>query len=32
VYDAWWERVVAEDGKGAVRRSAERYVRALEDS
>jgi hypothetical protein len=32
VYGAWWERVVAEDGKNAVRRSAERYVRALEDS
>jgi hypothetical protein len=29
VYGAWWGRVVAEDGKGAVRRSAERYVRAL---
>ena len=29
VYGAWWGRVVAEDGKGAVRRSAERYVAAL---
>ena len=29
VYGAWWGRVVAEDGKGAVRRSAERYIRAL---
>ena len=30
VYGAWWDKVVAGDGKGAVRRSAERYVRALE--
>jgi glyoxylase-like metal-dependent hydrolase (beta-lactamase superfamily II) len=30
VYGAWWGRVVAEDGKGAVRRSADRYVAALE--
>jgi glyoxylase-like metal-dependent hydrolase (beta-lactamase superfamily II) len=30
VYGAWWGRVVAEDGKAAVRRSAERYVRALD--
>jgi glyoxylase-like metal-dependent hydrolase (beta-lactamase superfamily II) len=29
VYGAWWGRVVTEDGKAAVRRSAERYVRAL---
>ena len=28
VYGAWWKRVVVEDGKGVVRRSAERYVRA----
>jgi glyoxylase-like metal-dependent hydrolase (beta-lactamase superfamily II) len=30
VYGAWWDRVVTEDWKGAVRRSAERYVSALE--
>ena len=30
VYGAWFDAVVREDGKGAVRRSAERYVRALE--
>ncbi len=29
IYGAWWDRVVASDGKAAVRRSAERYVRAL---
>ena len=29
IYGAWWERNVASDGKAAVRRSAERYVRAL---
>jgi hypothetical protein len=29
IYGAWWDRVVASDGKEAVRRSAERYVRAL---
>ena len=29
VYGAWWERNVAADAKGAVRRSAERYKRAL---
>jgi hypothetical protein len=30
IYGAWWERVVASDGKQAVRRSAERYIAALE--
>ncbi len=30
VYGAWWDRVMTEDGKGAVRRSAERYASALE--
>ncbi len=30
IYGAWWGRVVFEDGKNAVRRSAERYVAALE--
>lgn len=29
IYGAWWDRVVASDGKEAVRRSVERYVRAL---
>jgi hypothetical protein len=29
IYGAWWGRVVREDGKDVVRRSAERYVRAL---
>jgi hypothetical protein len=28
-YGAWWGRVVPEDGKGAVSRSAERCVAAL---
>jgi hypothetical protein len=30
IYGAWWERVVQENGKEAVRRSAERYISALE--
>jgi hypothetical protein len=29
IYGAWWDRVVAHDGKGAVNRSAERYLRAI---
>jgi len=29
IYGAWWGRVVADDGRDVVRRSAERYVRAL---
>lgn len=29
IYGAWWDRVVAADGKAAVARSAERYVRAI---
>jgi glyoxylase-like metal-dependent hydrolase (beta-lactamase superfamily II) len=29
IYGAWWGRVVAEDGKAVVRRSAERYLRAI---
>ena len=32
IYGAWWGRVVAEDGKAAVRRSAERYLRAIEEA
>ena len=30
VYGAWWGKVVFEDGKDAVRRSAARYIAALE--
>jgi hypothetical protein len=30
IYGAWWDSVVRQDGKGAVRRSADRYVRAVE--
>lgn len=30
IYGAWWQRVVPEDGKAAVRRSAERYIEHLE--
>lgn len=30
IYGAWWERVVSDDAKGAVARSAERYVKAIE--
>lgn len=30
IYGAWWERNVLSDGKGAVRRSAERYLRAID--
>jgi hypothetical protein len=29
IYGAWWERVIMRDGKTAVHRSAERYIRAL---
>ena len=29
IHGGWWGRVVREDGKGAVRRSAERYLRAV---
>jgi hypothetical protein len=29
IYGAWWGRIVRGDGKGIVKRSAERYVRAL---
>ena len=29
IYGAWWDRNVASDAKAAVRRSADRYVRAL---
>ena len=30
IYGAWWGAVVRADGKGAVRRSAERYLRAIQ--
>ena len=30
IYGAWWDRVVPQDGKAAVARSAERYIAALE--
>jgi glyoxylase-like metal-dependent hydrolase (beta-lactamase superfamily II) len=29
IYGAWWDRVVPGDGKAVVRRSAERYLRAI---
>jgi glyoxylase-like metal-dependent hydrolase (beta-lactamase superfamily II) len=29
IVGAWWERVVPRDGRGIVRRSAERYLRAI---
>jgi hypothetical protein len=29
IYGAWWERVIQQDGKAAVQRSAERYLRAI---
>jgi glyoxylase-like metal-dependent hydrolase (beta-lactamase superfamily II) len=31
IYGAWWGRVVTSDGANAVRRSAERYVRAVSE-
>ena len=30
IYGAWWDAVVEKDAKEAVRRSAERYIRAIE--
>ena len=30
IYGAWWGKVLREDAKAAVRRSADRYVRAIE--
>jgi hypothetical protein len=32
IYGAWWGKVVETDAKAAVHRSADRYIRALEDS
>jgi glyoxylase-like metal-dependent hydrolase (beta-lactamase superfamily II) len=29
IYGAWWDQVVAEDGKNVVRRSARRYIEAI---
>jgi hypothetical protein len=29
IYGAWWERNVLSDAKGAVSRSAERYLRSI---
>lgn len=31
IYGAWWGRVVATDAKAAVQRSADRYIRAIEE-
>ena len=30
IYSAWWDKVTANDGKNSVRRSAERYIAAIE--
>ena len=29
IYGAWWHRTVAQDGREAVRHSADRYIRAI---
>ena len=29
IYGAWWDRFIERDGSGVVRRSADRYVRAV---
>jgi glyoxylase-like metal-dependent hydrolase (beta-lactamase superfamily II) len=31
IYGAWWDRVIAQDGKAAVRRSVDRYIAAITD-
>ena len=31
IYGAWWGKVVLEDAKESVKRSADRYIRALEE-
>ena len=31
IYGAWWDRNVTSDAKDAVRRSADRYKRAISD-
>jgi hypothetical protein len=30
IYGAWWGKVVFKDAKAVVRRSAERYIRAIQ--
>jgi hypothetical protein len=30
IYGGWWDRVIERDGKAAVRRSADRYIRWIE--
>jgi hypothetical protein len=30
IYGAWWDRVVMEDGRAAVTRSAARYIQAIQ--
>jgi hypothetical protein len=31
IYGAWWDKVVAQDARAAVERSARRYIAAIED-
>jgi hypothetical protein len=31
IYGAWWDKVIDQDGKAAVRRSVERYIAAITD-
>jgi hypothetical protein len=31
IYGAWWDRFIERDGSAVVRRSADRYVRAVTD-
>jgi hypothetical protein len=31
IYGGWWDAIVSEDAKAAVKRSAERYIRAITD-
>jgi hypothetical protein len=31
IYGAWWDRVLDQDGKAAVRRSVDRYIAAITD-
>jgi hypothetical protein len=30
IYSAWWDKVILSDAKAAVRRSADRYIAAIE--
>ena len=32
IYGAWWDAIVDDDGKGAVERSAARYLKAIADT